>query len=51
MLHVFEPENNLLKKYVDSIYIFEKGMKEVSYTSYPSAYVPSSLLQAQKPSL
>jgi AraC-like DNA-binding protein len=33
---VFEPNDPFLKKYVDSIYIFEKGQKEIKYTSYPS---------------
>ncbi|MCW3123453.1 MAG: AraC family transcriptional regulator [Flavipsychrobacter sp.] len=36
-MNVFEPNDPLLKKYIDNIYIFEKGQEPVQYTSYPSA--------------
>jgi AraC-like DNA-binding protein len=45
MLNVFEPGNEHLKKYVDSIYIFEKKDKEIRYTSYPSAYTAVALFR------
>lgn len=36
MVEVFEPVSKLLKKYIASIYLFEKGADNLVFTSYPS---------------
>ena len=44
-MNVFEPIDPFLKKYVDTIYLFEKEQKDVKYTSYPSHNTSVGLLR------
>lgn len=45
MINVLEPENELLKQFVDSIYILKKSVHGLEYTAYPTANIPVALLR------
>lgn len=45
MISVFEPRNEVLKQFVDSIYIFRRGNSTLEFTAYPSANMPVALLR------
>ena len=45
MINVLEPKNELLKKFVDSIYIFKRDTRSLEFTAYPSVNTPVALLR------
>ncbi len=45
MINILEPQNDLLKQFVDSIYIFKRSMSRLEFTAYPSANTPVALLR------
>ncbi len=44
-IEVLEPQDRLLRRYVDSIYIFRKGPGRVEFTAYPSMNLPVGLFR------
>lgn len=45
MINVLEPQNELLKQFVDSVYIFKRSRSSFEFTAYPSANTPVALLR------
>lgn len=45
MINVIEPENELVKQFVDSIYVFTKSDNTLEFTAYPSINTPVGLLR------
>lgn len=45
MINVLEPRSELLKQFVDSIYIFKRGEGGLEFTAYPSANIPVAMLR------
>ncbi len=45
MINVLEPQNELLKRFVDSLYIFKKNESGLEFTAYPAMNVPVALLR------
>lgn len=45
MIKVLEPENALLKKFVESIYVLRNNADKMEFTAYPSIYTPVALLR------
>lgn len=45
MIDVLEPRNEILKQFVDSIYILKKGTGSLEFTAYPSANLPVALFR------
>ena len=42
---VLEPQHELLQRFVDSIYILNRGLKGLEFTAYPSVNTPVALLR------
>jgi AraC-like DNA-binding protein len=45
MINVLEPQNDLLRQFVDSIYIYKKGTEGLEFTAYPNINIPICLLR------
>ena len=45
MIEVLEPQNALLKRFVDSIYILKEGEGSLEFTAYPSTNTPVALFR------
>jgi AraC-like DNA-binding protein len=45
MINVDEPQNPLLKQFVDSIYIVKHDNKEMKFVAYPSIYTPVAIFR------
>ncbi len=45
MIEVLEPQDTLLKQFVDSVYIFRKGTGKLEFTAYPSVNTPVALFR------
>jgi AraC-like DNA-binding protein len=45
MINVFEPQNKLLRQFVDSIYVFKKSKERLEFTAYPSVNTPVGLFR------
>jgi len=45
MINVLEPQNEQLKQFVDSIYIFKRSVSKLEFTAYPSANISVALLR------
>lgn len=45
MITVLEPANELLRRYVDSIYVFKRGEEKLEFTAYPSTNTPVGLFR------
>jgi AraC-like DNA-binding protein len=45
MINVLEPQNELLKQFVDSIYIFRKSSEKLEFIAYPSLNTPVALFR------
>lgn len=45
MIEVLEPEDELLRRFVDSIYVFGKGPGPLEFTAYPSTNTPVGLFR------
>ncbi|PZF74914.1 helix-turn-helix domain-containing protein [Taibaiella soli] len=48
MINVFEPQSDLLKLFVDSIYVLKKDKGTLDLTAYPSVNTPVGLLRNAK---
>jgi len=45
MIDVLDPQDVLLRQFVDSIYIFRKGISRLAFTAYPSVNTPVGLFR------
>ena len=45
MIVVLEPQNEVIKQFVDSIYVFRKGEEKLDFTAYPSTNTPVGLFR------
>lgn len=45
MINVLEPQSELLKRFVDNIYVFKRGMNGFEFTAYPTMNTPVGLFR------